>query len=92
MIKILVGRNIKVLSKTELNHVQLKYEEIVNSSEISNSDEIYDVWNQLYDGTGPKKTQKIGQNFAQWWRQKDHGIKGVIKWKETWLSITPTKI
>ena len=65
LIKILVGRNIKVLSKTELNHVQLKYEEIVNSSEISNSDEIYDVWNQLYDGTGPKKTQKIGQNFAQ---------------------------
>ena len=60
LVKIIVGRNIKVLSKTELDNVRLEYDEISNSSEISNRDEIYNVWNQSDDGIGPgEKTQKI---------------------------------
>ena len=46
LIKRLVGKNIKILSKKELYHVQFKYGEIVNSSEISNGDEIDDLCNQ----------------------------------------------
>ena len=42
MIKRFVGRNITVLSKTELDHVRFKYGEIVNSSETLNGDEIDD--------------------------------------------------
>ena len=57
--KRVVGRNITALSKTELDNVRFEYGEIVNSSEISNDDEIDDVWNQWDDGTGPKKTQNI---------------------------------
>ena len=59
MVKIFVGRNIKVLSKTELYNVRLEYGEILNYSWISNRDEIYDVWNQSDDGIGPKQTHKI---------------------------------
>ena len=55
MVKILAGGNIKGISKTESDNVQLEYDEIVNSSEISNSDEIDNVWNQSDDGIGPKK-------------------------------------
>ena len=45
-IKRVVGRNIKVLSKIELDNVRFEYGEIVNSSETLNGDEIDDVWNQ----------------------------------------------
>ena len=58
-IKSLVGRNITVPSKSELDNVQFEYGEIVNYSEISNGDEIDDVWNKSDYGTGPQKTQKI---------------------------------
>ena len=44
--KRVVGRNITALSKTELDNVRFEYGEIVNSSEISNDDEIDDVWNK----------------------------------------------
>ena len=54
LIKIVVARNIAVLSKTELDHFRFKYGKILISSEISNSDEIDDVWNQSDDGTCPK--------------------------------------
>ena len=48
MIKRVVGRNITVLSKTELDNVRLKYGKIVNSSETLNGDEIDDVWKTNY--------------------------------------------
>ena len=54
LIKRLVGRKITVISKSDLYHVRFEYGEIVNSSEISNDDEINYVWNQWDDGTGPK--------------------------------------
>ena len=58
MIKRVVGRNITVLSKTELDNVRLKYGKIVNSSETLNGDEIDDVWNQSDDETGPKTKRR----------------------------------
>ena len=46
-IKIVVGRNITVLLKTEYDHVWTEYGEIINASEISNGDDsIDDVWNK----------------------------------------------
>ena len=43
----MVGRSIKVLSKTEYAHVRNEYGEIINASEISNSDNgIDNVWNE----------------------------------------------
>ena len=45
-IKRVVGRNIKVLSKIELDNVRFEYGEILNSSETLNGDEIDDVLNQ----------------------------------------------
>ena len=63
LIKRVVGRNVKVLSKTELDNVRLEYGEIVNSSEISTGDEINDVWNQSYDETGLKKRRKSNISF-----------------------------
>ena len=42
---LLVG-TLNFFSKIELDNVLLEYGEIVNYSEISNFDEIYDVWNQ----------------------------------------------
>ena len=46
LIKKYVGRNITVLSKTELDVVWFEYGEIVSSSEISDGiDEIYYIWN-----------------------------------------------
>ena len=57
--KILVGRNIIVLSKTELDNIQLEYDKIVNSSETSNRDDKYDVWNQSDYGIGPGKNAEI---------------------------------
>ena len=53
LIKRIVGRNITVLSKSELDHVRFEYGKIVNSSDISNGDEIDDVWNKSDDGTVP---------------------------------------
>ena len=58
MIKKRFGRNITVPSKTELDNDRFEYDEIVNVSEISNGDEIYDVWNQLDDGIGKKKRRR----------------------------------
>ena len=55
MIKILVGRDIELFSKTELDNFWFEYGEIVNSSEISNCDEIDDVWNQSDYGTEKKR-------------------------------------
>ena len=55
LVKIFVGSNIKVLSKTELDHVLLEYGEILNYSGISTGDEIYYVWNQSDVGIGLKK-------------------------------------
>ena len=53
-IKICIGRNITVLSKTELDVIRFEYGEIVNSSEISNGIyEIDDVWNQSDNETVP---------------------------------------
>ena len=49
----LVG-TLKSLKKNDI--VRFKYGRIVNSSEISNGNEIDDIWNQSDDGTGPKKT------------------------------------
>ena len=52
MIEKVVGSNISILSKKELDVVQLEYGEILNSSEISNGiDEIYDVWNKSNNET-----------------------------------------
>ena len=45
--------------QSELDHVQFEYGKIVNSSDISNGDEIDDVWNKSDDGTVPQETQKI---------------------------------
>ena len=56
MIKRLVGRNITVLLKSELDHDRFEYGKIVNSSDILNGDEIDDVWNKSYDGTDSQKT------------------------------------
>ena len=56
MVKILAGGNIKGISKTESDNVQLEYDEIVNSSEIYNCDDIDDVWNQSDTGIGQKQT------------------------------------
>ena len=52
LIEKVVGSNISILSKKELDVVQLEYGEILNSSEISNGiDEIYDVWNKSNNET-----------------------------------------
>ena len=59
LFQIIVGRNIKVISKTELDSVELEYDKIVNSSEISNCDEIDGVWKQSNDIISPAKTHKI---------------------------------
>ena len=75
-IKLLVGRNITVLSKTELDHVRFEYGDNVIFSEISNGDEIYDVWNQLDDETGPKKNAENLPELVSlimregWWYQE----------------------
>ena len=61
MIKIVVGRNITVLIKIELDNVRFESGEIVNSSKTLNGDEIDDVWNQSYDEKGPK-TKRIKSN------------------------------
>ena len=46
-IKIVVWRNIKVLTKTEYNHVRTEYGEFINAYEISNGDDsIADVQNE----------------------------------------------
>ena len=64
MVKIIVDRNIEVLSKTKLDNVRLEYGEIVNSSEISNRYEIDNVWNQSDDGISPKtKRRKSNKNL-----------------------------
>ena len=64
LVKIIVGRNIKFLSKRELDNVRLEYGEIVNSSEISNRDEIGDVWNKSDDGKGPKQNAENMTKFC----------------------------
>ena len=61
--KRLVGRNITFLSKTDLDNVWFEYVEIVNSSGISNCDEIDDALKQLDDGTGPKKGRKYNKSL-----------------------------
>ena len=58
-LKILVGRNIKVLSKTKFDNDGLYCYKSLYYSDVSNHDDIDDVWNQPDDGIGPKKTQKI---------------------------------
>ena len=45
----MVERNITVLSKQEYDYVRIKYEEIINASVITNSDDAIDyVWNLYY--------------------------------------------
>ena len=54
MITIIIGSNITALSKKELDNFLFEYGANINSSEISNGDEIDDVWNHSDDGTCPK--------------------------------------
>ena len=60
LIKLVVGRNITLPSKKELDNVQSEYGDILNVSEISNGiDEIYDVWDEYdYEKVTDKKRGK----------------------------------
>ena len=46
-IKIVLGKNIKVLSEKEYDHVHTEYGEIINAFKLSNGDDsIADIWNE----------------------------------------------
>ena len=61
--ELLVG-TLQSFQKTELDHFRFEYGVILNSSEISNGDEIDDIWNQSDDETGPGKMQKSNRIFS----------------------------
>ena len=79
----------KVLSKTNLDTVRLEYGEIVNSYEISNHDEIDDVWDQSDDGIGPKKNSENLTKLCSLtkregsWYQGSHQMNGKITFHTT---------
>ena len=59
----MVGRSITVLLKIEYDHARTEYGEVINASEISNSDDaIYDVWNEFMKRKVPDIKRSKCQN------------------------------